>query len=60
MHDEYYMNTETGEILPALQAISVFYRDHGPLEAWTDEWIATGMEAESFIDAPDFTRALRC
>lgn len=55
-HDEIYMNIETGEILPAEQAIHQFYtvEKHGALDAWTDEWIPTGEYAESFLDAPDF------
>lgn len=43
MLDEYAMNRETGELKPCTQVIREFYKTHGALEAWTDEWEPTGM-----------------
>ena len=59
MKDVYFMNKETGEILPGTEAIREFYRNHGILEAWTDEWEETKLEVEGTeLAAPDFTRIL--
>lgn len=58
MKDEYAMNIFTGELLPCTQAIKEFYKTHGALEAWTEEWKPTGQEADSFLSAPDFAGAV--
>lgn len=59
LHDEYFMNKNTGELLPSGEAIRDFYKSHGWRERWTDEWEPTGIEIEdSMLDAPDFRRAV--
>lgn len=59
MYDEYFMNKMTGELLPSGDAIHEFYKTHGALEPWTDEWEPTGLEVSgSFLAAPDFSGAL--
>lgn len=60
MKDIYLMNKETGEILPSAQAIHEYYKTHGALEAWTDEWQETNLAVEgSTIPAPDFTNVFK-
>lgn len=56
MKDELVMDRETGELIPATVAISIFYKTHKALEAWTDAYQPTGMEAENEISAPDFSK----
>lgn len=58
MFDELYMSLVTGEVLPATDAIREYYKDHGPLDAWTDEWVPTGDLADKLLDAPDFVGAV--
>lgn len=56
MNDEYAMNKETGEIIPATEAIHIFYgiENHGYMESWLDEWKLTGMPvADRFIESPE-------
>ena len=56
MKDIYVMNKETGEIIPAQQAISEYYKTHGIFDAWTDEWEETDLEVEnSTVEIPNFT-----
>ena len=60
LHDEYFMNKETGELMPSGEAIRDFYKTHGALEPWTALWEPTGLEVEDkYIDAPDFSRAVK-
>lgn len=56
MKDLYFMNKETGELLPATLAIRDFYKTHKALDAWTDLWQETNIEAENDLDFPDFTK----
>ena len=56
MKDVYLMDNDTGELIPAEEAIRSFYKDHGIMEAWTDYYTETGIETETEISAPDFTR----
>lgn len=58
MYDELYVSKETGEVLPATHAIREFYKTHGALEAWTDEWEPTGEMSDVLLEAPDFIGAL--
>lgn len=58
LRDELFVNKETGEVLPATMAIKDYYKSHGPLEAWTDLWEATGDYADIFISVPDFVNSL--
>jgi len=55
MKDVYFMNKETGEILPSSVAIKDFYKTHGILESWTDLWEETNMETETEMASPDFS-----
>lgn len=56
LHEVYFMNKETGELLPAGEAIRDYYKTHGPLDRWTDMWEETGMEVPGrYITAPDFS-----
>lgn len=59
MNDELWMNNTTGECVPATRAIREYYRNHGPLDSWTDDYTPTGEYSESTIEAPDFTRSIR-
>ena len=54
LHDELVMDKNTGELIPATEAIKIFYRTHGTLESWLDSYELTGMEAETTITPPDF------
>ena len=58
LHDEYFMNKITGELMTGTAAIKEFYKTHGALERWADEWMPTGMEADEILDAPNFTGAV--
>lgn len=59
MNDIYLMNKETGELVPAHVVIKNFYKTHGYMDSWTDEWIETDIEVEnSFIPVPDFANAI--
>lgn len=61
MHDEYFINNITGEILTATAAIKRYYTEekHGYKDAWTDEWTATGIDAPELLAPPDFTKAVK-
>ena len=54
IHDELVMNKTTGELIPATEAIKIFYQSHKALESWLDSYELTGMEAETIITPPDF------
>lgn len=57
--DEYARNVKTGELLPCTEAIHEFYKTHGALERWTDEWEPTGTPVPgSNLAAPNFARAV--
>ena len=56
MKDELVMDNETGELIPATRAISIFYKTHKALESWTDAYTPTGLEATEELPPPDFTR----
>lgn len=56
MKDILFMNNETGELLPSTEAIKDFYKSHNILEAWTDLWTETKLEAENDLIFPDFTK----
>lgn len=59
MRDVYLMNKETGELIPAQIVIRDFYKTHGFLDSWADEWIETDIEVEnSFLPVPNFTKAI--
>lgn len=62
VHDEYFMNIETGEILTGTQAIQQYYgiEKHGCLDAWTDEWKPTGEQASNLLDVPNFAQVINC
>ena len=49
MTDNYYMNTQTGELLTANEAIHYYYTicKHKYNEAWTDEFIKTDLTVEN-------------
>lgn len=55
LHDELVMDKTTGELIPATEAIKIFYQTHKALESWLDNYELTGMEAETTITPPDFT-----
>lgn len=56
MQDVYFMNKETGELVPGLDVIREFYKTHGALDSWCDEWQETDIKVEnSFFDAPNFS-----
>ena len=55
--DELVMDNETGELIPATQAIHIFYQTHGAMDAWTDAYTLTGMDADNDLPLPDFTNA---
>lgn len=52
--DELVMDNETGELIPATEAIRLFYQTHGIKEAWTDAYTPTGMDADNELPPPDF------
>lgn len=56
MKDELVMNKETGELIPATDAIYIFYtvEKHKALESWLDNYELTGMKADKEISKPDF------
>ena len=54
IHDELVMDKTTGELIPATEAIKIFYQSHKALESWLDSYELTGMEAETIITPPDF------
>ena len=65
MFDEIVISKETGEALTATQAIHEFYKTHGIMEAWTDEYELTGESAtpdifgkDAYLAMPDFTNVL--
>ena len=60
LHDELFMNIETGELLPGQAAIHDFYtvEKHTALESWTDTWKPTGEQANTYISKPDFIKAI--
>lgn len=61
MHDTYFINIYTGEILAGCAAIHRFYTEekHGYKDAWTDEWRDTGEEADELIPLPDFSKVVK-
>lgn len=60
MLDEYAMNKETGELVPVTVVIREFYKTHGPLDRWTDEWEPTGFPVEGLeLSPPDFSGAVK-
>lgn len=54
LHDELVMDKTTGELIPATEAIKIFYQTHKALESWLDDYEITGMEADTIITPPDF------
>lgn len=54
IHDELVMDKTTGELIPATEAIRIFYQTHKALESWLDSYELTGMEAQTIITPPDF------
>ena len=59
LQDVYFMNKLTGELLPSGEAIREYYKAHGPLDRWTDEWEETEFPVEGkYLDAPDFSGAV--
>lgn len=60
LHDVYFMDRETGELIPGTDAIREFYKTHGPLDAWTDQFEETTIPVEDqFINIPDFTTTIK-
>lgn len=60
LRDVYFMNKLTGELVPSADAIHDFYKSHGWRDRWTNEWEETDISVEGrYLDAPDFTKALR-
>lgn len=55
MKSEYFMNRVTGELLEDTLAIKEFYRTHGALESWLDEWQPTGEYSDMDLEAPNFS-----
>lgn len=60
MKDSIVMNVITGEVMTATEAIRQYYSvdKHDILDAWTDEWTDTGLEADTELLFPDFTKVL--
>ena len=54
IHDELVMDKTTGELIPATEAIKIFYQSHKALESWLDSYELTGMEANTILTPPDF------
>lgn len=54
VHDELVMDKTTGELIPATEAIKIFYQTHGALESWLDNYELTGTEADTILTPPDF------
>ena len=62
MRDEYVMDRETGELIPATEAIRIFYtvERHDIRDAWTDKYTPTGLDVPgSRLEAPNFAGAVR-
>lgn len=60
MNDVYFMNKETGELVPGLEVIRNFYKIHNALDSWTDFWIETDTPVkDSFLDFPDFAKCVK-
>lgn len=55
MKDILVMDKATGELIPATQAIKIFYKSHGILESWLDAYEETKLEAETELAAPNFS-----
>lgn len=55
MRDIYVMNRKTGELIPSEKAIKEFYKTHGIMDDWTDEYQETKMETSNEMRKPDFT-----
>ena len=58
MKDVYFVNKLTGEMLPSSEAIRDFYKTHGALESWTDEWTETNEETGEYLSMPNFVNAI--
>ena len=59
LRDFYAMNKKTGEIVPTVEAIREFYKNHAALDDWRDDWEETEIPVEnSTISAPDFLAAV--
>ena len=54
MRDELVMDKLTGELLPAMQAIHIYYtvEKHNALDPWTERYQPTGRDADTLIDNP--------
>ena len=54
MHDELVMDKTTGELLPAMEAIHIYYtvEKHNALDPWTDRFQPTGIDADTLLDNP--------
>ena len=59
MKDVYFMNRETGELLPSCEAIRDFYKTHNILDDWNDEWQETKIETNTYMKFPDFANVLK-
>lgn len=60
LQDVYFMNRLTGELMASGAAIHEFYKTHGALERWTDEWEETDIPVEGqFLTAPNFAGAVK-
>ena len=58
VHDELWIDNETGEVLPATQIIKEFYATHSYKDNWTDYYTYTGEYSDTLLDAPDFARTV--
>lgn len=60
MKDELVMNKNTGEVIPATEAIHIFYtvEKHNALESWLDDYELTGLDADNEIELPNFTTTI--
>lgn len=60
MKDELVMNKETGEVIPATEAIHIFYtvEKHNALDSWLDDYELTGRDADTDLPMPDFMNIL--
>ena len=60
MKDELVMNKNTGEVIPATEAIHIFYtvEKHKILESWLDDYELTGIDADNEITTPDFIQSI--
>lgn len=60
MKEIYLMDKETGELIPASDAIKSFYKTHGALDDWTKYYEETSLYVEgSTIDLPSFAFCTR-